>query len=220
MDQQVGVVQLQGHSQSLAPDGLQQRAADVQVQGVSEFIVPGGSAGFDSRGHFPGVVPSELASAQGAQQVLQGPVPQEVEALVGELEANLAGLAALVARPRAWTATLGPTVLGIGEVSLFREAFDQLVNQLGQPGFQVLAGTLHQLFQHFLGQHVLVEQGLQDGVVEVLQIVVLVKGLPAVGVLKETTPQQEVGEVVEQVLQAQGVPIHPRVLGILDALHG
>ena len=164
-------------------------------------------------------MPSELAPAQGTQQVLQGPVPQEVEALVGELEANLAGLAALMPRPWTWSATLGLPVLGIGEVPLFREAFDQLLNQLGQPGVQVLAGTLHQLFQHFLGQHVLVEQGLQDGVVEVLQIVVLVEGMPAVGVLEETTLQQEVGEVVEQVLQTQGVPIHPRVLGIFNARH-
>jgi len=50
-------------------DGVQDRRARVQVEGVTEFIGLGGAAGLDAGGEITGVVPSDAALTDRPQQV-------------------------------------------------------------------------------------------------------------------------------------------------------
>src|SRR6185503_19889014 len=86
VDEQVGVVDVERHLQPLARHRGEERAADVEVQGVAKLVWLGGTRGLDSRGEVARIVAAERGLAQAAQEVAQRLVAEEVDALLGQLE--------------------------------------------------------------------------------------------------------------------------------------
>ena len=70
-------------------DGVE-GGGDVEVEGVAEFVELGGAVGFDAGGFVAGVVTAEGGLADGAEEVAEGFVAEEVHALVGDFEAGFA----------------------------------------------------------------------------------------------------------------------------------
>src|SRR5688500_20080827 len=73
-------------------DGVQDRAARVDVERVAELVGFRRRHRLDARAQMTGVVAAGAAPADGSQQVAQRPIAEEVERLVRHLEANLAGV--------------------------------------------------------------------------------------------------------------------------------
>src|ERR1700733_1802689 len=63
MDHQVGIIEFEGNACAIAANGVEERAADVHVQGVAEFIGLRRAAGFNAGGQVTSVVPSKTAFA-------------------------------------------------------------------------------------------------------------------------------------------------------------
>src|SRR6185436_11195139 len=109
--------------------GVQNRPARVEVQRVAELVFLRGAAGLDAGGHLARVVAAEAALAERAEQIAQRLVAEEVEALVGDLEAVLLGVAHAGAGALAALALL----LEIGlaaQVALRLQLLDYLLDQL------------------------------------------------------------------------------------------
>ena len=102
-DHQIFVVDLDGGPPDvlLAPHGVEDGAARVDVHRVAEFVRLGCAAGFDPGRHFPRVVTPEAALADRSEQIPERLVAQEVEALVRDLEADAPVAAAGAAVPPA-----------------------------------------------------------------------------------------------------------------------
>src|SRR5262245_45912320 len=102
---------------SRAQHSVQNRCAGVEVQRVAELVLLRRAARLDAGGHLARVVAAEAALAERPEQIAQGAVAEEVEALVGDLEPVVFGIAHAAAAPVA----LGALAVDVGlaaEVSL------------------------------------------------------------------------------------------------------
>src|ERR1700735_5728771 len=64
MDHQVGIVEFDRNAGAIAPDGVEEGAAEVHIERVAEFIGLGRSAGFDASSEIAGVVAAKAAFAE------------------------------------------------------------------------------------------------------------------------------------------------------------
>src|SRR5438045_2719677 len=93
MDVQVRILQIDRHFGAFTPDGGKERLADIQIERVAEFILPGGAVCLDAGSQIARIVAPETALAKRAQQILQGLEAQKIERFVRNLEFDLALLA-------------------------------------------------------------------------------------------------------------------------------
>ena len=194
-DEQVAVVDVEGDLQPLARERGEERPADVEVHGVAELVGLGRPRGLDAGGEVAGVVAAEGRPAEGPQQVAQGLVPEEVRALLGELE--------LHRRPRgphpaaAGRGVVEGAVLGHLQVALADHPLDDLVQELLE-GVAVVEQPLDVL----VGQEAAAHEGVEDGVVQRLQLVLV--ELAVLG--PEAALQEEVGHLPHQLAEVEVVP--------------
>ena len=59
VDVQIGVLQIERHLGAFAPDGGEQRLADIQIQRVAELVLLGGAGGLDAGGQVARIVAAE-----------------------------------------------------------------------------------------------------------------------------------------------------------------
>ena len=197
MHLQIAVLDVQRQVQAFALNRVRQRRGDVEVQRVAEFVGLRRAAGLDAGGLVARVVAAEVRFAQRAQQIAQRAKAEEVEPLVGDLEARLRlRVADLPAGGRAarWIVRLIDV-----DVVFLLHALDELLDQV----FHLLGAHVLDLLAHLLVEHVAVEQRLGDGLAQVVQRLLRVLQVVEVHVLLlETALQQVVGERAEQVLHA------------------
>ena len=97
MHLEVAVLHVEREGEAFAGDGGFERGGGIEVEGVAELIGLRAAAGFDAGGIVARVVAAEVGFAERTEQVAQGFVAEEVEALVGDFEARFslraAGLA-------------------------------------------------------------------------------------------------------------------------------
>ena len=187
-------------------------AARVEVHRVAELVRLRRAAGLDAGGHLARVVAAEAALAERAEQVAQRAVAEEVEALVGDLEAVLLG----VVHPAAATLALALLALGVevgraAEIALRLQLLDDLLDQRVEPLLRVfgVAPVLpEQPLERLVRHHPAVEDRLQDGVVQRLPRMprLLVVVLHAVRVV-EAAPEQHVGQFRQELFEIELVEI-------------
>ena len=90
MNVQVAVFDIERQGESLAMDGGGQRGGGVEVEHVSELVGARGAVGLDAGGPVARVVASAGRLSQRPEQVAQGLVAEEIEALVRDFKASLA----------------------------------------------------------------------------------------------------------------------------------
>ena len=149
---------------------VQDRSAGVQVHRVAELVALRRAAGLDAGRHLARVVAAEAALAERAQQIAERAVAEEVEALVGDLEAVLLGVAHAAAA--AWPSRCSRSRSRSGgprQVALRLQLLDDLLDQRVEPLLRVI-GVAPVLAEHalerLLGEHPAVEDRLQDRVVQ------------------------------------------------------
>ena len=74
------------------PNRIQNRSAGIDVKRVPKFVRLRRRHRFDAGAQMPRVMAAGAAAADGAEQVAQGAVAEEVERLVGHFELHLAGI--------------------------------------------------------------------------------------------------------------------------------
>jgi hypothetical protein len=89
MHLEVAVLDVQRQVQTFALDCARQRGGDVEIQRVAEFVCLRCTAGLDAGGLVACVVTAEVRFPKRAQQIAQRAKAEEVEPLVGDLEARL-----------------------------------------------------------------------------------------------------------------------------------
>src|SRR5947207_14780936 len=89
MNLQVAVLDVQRQVQAFALDRAGEGCCDVQVQGVSEFVLTRGAAGFDSGGHIAGVMASEAGFAERSEEIAQSFITEKVQTLVSDFKSRL-----------------------------------------------------------------------------------------------------------------------------------
>src|SRR5213593_1737591 len=136
---EIAVFQVDGDAQPFPLDRVQQRGVDVQVQHVAILVLLARRFGLEARREVLGVVGAEARLPDRAEQVLEGAVAEEVDALVGEIELHL--LRRFLRDPaRPEQRLLGARHAGRlvhREVALLDQLLDDLVQQLGELALQV-----------------------------------------------------------------------------------
>jgi hypothetical protein len=158
-------------------------------------------------------VAPETGPAQGTEEVLERLVSQEIEGLVGQLEAHLhRGNFTGRLRPRRLSDFAQP------DIALVGQALDEVADE--SRGFRVILRVRRVLgsSQELLRDQRPAEQRLQDGLVERLQVLVRVRGTILVRAV-EAGLQQEVGKLVEQLLDAETAPVFAGVLAVSRLSH-
>ena len=128
-----------------APDGrcardrVQDRRARVEVHRVAELVRLGRAAGFDAGRHLARVVPAEAALADRSEQIAQRAIAEEVEALVGDLELERRFRCRRPAPGRSPPLALAVEIRRGGDVALLLQLLDDLLDQLVEPRFRVVA---------------------------------------------------------------------------------
>ena len=199
----------------LAGDRIQNRRARVEVHRVAELVRLGRAARLDAGGHLARVVPAEAALADRSEQIAQGPVAEEVEALVGDLE-----LERLFRSSESRARLLPPLPIALdirrgGDVALLLKLLDDLVDELVEARFRVVAilpALAEHLLERLVGQETAVQQRLEDRVVQRLHRSSVLAGHPVRVV--EPARQQEIGQPREQLFEVELVEVLAGVLGI------
>jgi hypothetical protein len=197
-----------GGADAFAGEDGGERGGDVEIEGVAELVEFGGAVGLDAGSLVAGVVAADVGAAERAEQLAQGLVAEEVHGLVGDFEAGV-GLGAVTL-----LTLLRVGLLGVDEV-LFLELLDDLVDE-----FVDLLGV--ERVEFFLGlfvEELAGFEGLADGLAEVVEGLVAELLEVGVGVL-EARVEQEVGERLHEILEAEGGGEVAGELGVADALHG
>src|SRR6185437_154657 len=176
----------------------------VQIQGVAELIRLGTAVDLHARGLVPRVMPAEVGPAQGPEQFAQSFVPQEVHALVRDLEARVA-FAAHLALPAL-------RLLRI-DVVLLLHLLDDLVDEL----FHLLGGEILELLLRLFVEHLSRFQRLPNGLAQILHRLVVEFAELRVGVV-EAGIEQEVRQRLQQVFQSDAARQIARELRVSDAL--
>src|SRR5579864_7995622 len=92
VNHEVGVRHVDGNLRALAPHGVEESFAYVEIHGVAEFVGTRDAAGLDAGREVTRVVTAEDAAAQRAQKILQGFEAEKIDGFVSNLESCL-GLA-------------------------------------------------------------------------------------------------------------------------------
>ena len=104
VDVDVGVVDVEGDvlfafdggGEAFAGEDAGEGGGDVEVEGVAELVEFGGAVGLDAGGLVAGVVAAEVGFAEGAEELAEGFVAEEVHAFVGDFEAGFGIAVALL----------------------------------------------------------------------------------------------------------------------------
>ena len=148
-------VAFDGGSEAFAGEDAGEGGGDIEVEGVAELVEFGGAVGFDAGGFVAGVVASEIGFAEGAEELAESFVAEEVHAFVGDFEAGFGVAVSLL--PLALLRHLG-----VDEV-LFLHLLDDLVDEL----FELLFGEGFKFFLRFFVEDFTRLECLADGFAEV-----------------------------------------------------
>ena len=139
------------------PDGVENRAARIQVHRVAKLVGPGRRDRFDPCGQVSRVMTAGAASAHRTEEIPQGAIPEKIERLVGYLERDWP---CVLADPAARASPVLALVLEVwrgGDEALLHHAVDDLLDQLFEllpRGLLIAVGRLAQeLLQRILRQH-------------------------------------------------------------------
>ena len=88
MDVEVVVLEIEREAYAFAGDGGGEGGIGVEVESVAEFVTARCAAGLNAGGPVARVVAAEAGFAEGAEEIAQRFEAEEVEALVGDLEAD------------------------------------------------------------------------------------------------------------------------------------
>ncbi len=69
---EIGIFQLNRDLEPLPLNGRRERLADIQIEGIAEFVELGGAAGFDSGGQVARIVRAETRLTERSEQILEG----------------------------------------------------------------------------------------------------------------------------------------------------
>ena len=102
LDLKVGVFEVEAAAVlvevgAFAGEDVGEGGGDVEVEGVAELVGLGGAVGLDAGGLVAGVMAADAGLAEGAEELAEGFVAEEVHALVGDFEAG--GFAVAVFEP-------------------------------------------------------------------------------------------------------------------------
>ncbi len=214
VDVDVGVVDVEGGvlfafdggGEAFAGEDGGEGGGDVEVEGVAELVELGGAVGFDAGGFVAGVVAAEVGFAEGAEEFAESFVAEEVHAFVGDFEAGVFGGAGFA------LALVGH--LGVDEVLLLHfldDLVDEFFDLLLVEGFVFLLGLFVEEFAGF--------EGLADGFAEVVHGLVAVELLKAGEGIVEAGVEEEVGQGLHEIFEAEGGGEIAGELGVADAFH-
>src|SRR5256712_634100 len=216
---EVVVLEVDRHAQALALQRVRERGVHVEVERVTVLVGLADRLGLDAGGEVLGLVRPEARLADAAQQVLQGAVAEEIDALLGEVELHL--LRRFIGHPARTEHRLlaGGHLgrLGHVQVALVDQLLDDLVEQPPQLALEVgVAGRVAgrfaaQQLEHFGRQLARVHERLEDRLPQGVE--------RAVGVfLAELAPErmrvrasgearlkEEIGELIEQGLEVHRI---------------
>ena len=124
---------LSGTLAPFAPDGREQRLADIQIQRVAELVLLRRARGLDAGRQVARVVPPEAGFAERAEQILQRLESEEVERLVGDFELHLGVLARRPRPARLPAGRRAPRMVICPSSTIFcTRRVEQLVHLLGR----------------------------------------------------------------------------------------
>ncbi len=226
----VGDVDLVEHAQRFARlsplaihplDGVQDGTAGIQVHRVAEFVRLGRGDRFNARRVIARVVPAQAALAERPEQIAQGAVAQEIQALVGHFKAAGRRVRSCVAAgsPRAQCACR-LQVRGRRDEALFHHPIDDVLNELLQLRARIplirVRRISHQPLERLLRQHAAVEQRVHDGVVQRLHgAIVFGVAVHAVEGRMKPARQEQIRQLLDQIVQIQIVQRVARVFRVL-----
>src|SRR5882762_1772617 len=230
---EVVVLEVDRHAQALALQRVRERGVDVEVERVTVLVGLADRLGFDAGGEVLGLVRPEARLADAAQQVLQGAVAEEIDALLGEVELHL--LSRLFRHPARTEHRLlaGGHLgrLGHVQVALIDQLLNDLVEQLPQLALEIgvarrVAGRFAaQQLEHFGREltriHERLEDRLPQGVERAIGIFLaeLAPERMRVRASGEARLEQEVGELIEQGLEVHRIGQLGEVAAVRRVFH-
>ena len=99
MHHQVRISHFNGDFHAFAPHGVEERPADIQVQGVAKFVWAGNAARLDAGCQVARVVPPKAASPERSEQVLERFESQKIDSLVRDFKARFRSVLRLANLP-------------------------------------------------------------------------------------------------------------------------
>ena len=185
-------------------DGIENRAARIEVEGVAKLVGLGCRHGLDARRQVPCVVAPGAAATDRAEQVAERAIAEKVQRLVGHLEGDGSGI---VADPAAGTPPEFALLVEVRrrrDEALLHHPLDDLLNEI----LDLLAGRFlvavsrltEQPLQRLLGQHAAVEERFENRVVQRLHRAVLVAVRRIAPGIAEPARQQHVGQLRDEIV--------------------
>src|SRR5216683_1325483 len=230
---EVVVLEVDRHPQALALQRVRERGVHVEVERVTVLVGLADRLGLDAGGEVLGLVRPEARLADAAQQVLQGAVAEEIDALFGEVELHL--LSRLFGHPARTEHRLlaGGHLgrLGHVQVALVDQLLDDLVEQLPQLALEIgvarrVAGRLAaQHLEHFGRQLARVHERLEDRLAQGVERAVrfflaeLAPERMRVRASGEARLEEEVGELIEQGLEVHRIGQLGEVAAVRRVFH-
>src|SRR6266702_4156600 len=219
MHHEVVVLEADRHAQALALQRVRERGVHVEVERVAVLVLLTHRFGLHTGREVLRFMGSEARLADAPEQVLQGPVAEEVDALFGEVELHLLG-GFFGHSPRAEQGLLPRRHLGRladVQVPLVDQLLDDLVEQLGELALEigvagrVAGGLAAQQLEHLGRQLPRVHERLENRLPQRVERAVglVLAELPPermrVCASGEARLQQKIGELIEQGLEIQSV---------------
>src|SRR6266404_6478056 len=230
---EVVVLEVDRHPQALALQRVRERGVHVEVERVTVLVGLADRLGLDAGGEVLGLVRPEARLADAAQEVLQGAVAEEIDALFGEVELHL--LSRLFGHPARTEHRLlaGGHLgrLGHVQVALVDQLLNDLVEQLPQLALEIgvarrVAGRFAaQHLEHFGRQLARVHERLEDRLPQSVERAVgfflaeLAPERMRVRASGEARLEEEVGELIEQGLEVHGVGQLGEVAAVRRVFH-
>src|ERR1700726_780190 len=87
-DRRLGARQESRPLAGFALDGIEEGARGIEIQGVAELVRLRRPCGFHARGLFARVVSAEAALAERPEKIAKRAIAEEIQGLVGDLEAH------------------------------------------------------------------------------------------------------------------------------------
>lgn len=174
---------------------------------VAELVELAGAVGLDTGGFMACVVTAQVGFAERAEEFAQGFVAEEVHTFIGNFKPRFAVSIALFA-----LALFGK--FGVDEV-LFLHFLDDLVDEF----FNLFAGEFVELFLGLFVEEFAGFKSLLDGFAEVLHGLVAVELLEAGHGVLEAGVEEEVGQGLHEVFEAEGGGEVAGEFCVADALH-
>ena len=217
MDHQIRIIEFDRNFRAFAAHGVEQRRADVEIQRVAEFVGARDAAGFDAGRQIARVVAPEAALAERTHQILQRLEAEKIDGLVGDLKARFVfAVAALADLPARRFVRWRRHLRLAGDVALFHQPVDQLVDQFFHLGVHLLGSAVQQIFQFLVGKQIAFFERALDRLAQRFHRLLRIHLGDAVELRFKAALQEKIGQALDEFLQVDAVGGLARVFCVAD----